>query len=48
MIQKCLKDKLGSVEVHTLIASRRPDPEIVTPLEDPERWPTYCNVTSGF
>ncbi|KAJ5720226.1 caspase [Penicillium malachiteum] len=47
MIQKCLEDKLGSVE-HTLIASKSPDPEIITPLEDPERWPTCYNVTSVF
>ncbi|CAI7589343.1 unnamed protein product [Penicillium glandicola] len=46
MIQKCLEDKLGSVEVHTLIASKSLDPEIITPLEDPEHWPTYYNVTS--
>jgi hypothetical protein len=48
MIQEYLKDKLGLVEVHTLIASKSPDLEIVTPLKDPECWPTYRNITTVF
>jgi hypothetical protein len=48
MIKKCLEDKLSSVDIRTLTASKNPNPEIVTPPEDPERWPTYRNVTSIF
>jgi hypothetical protein len=48
MIKGCLEDKLRSVEIRTLTASKNPDPVIVTPLEEPERWPTYRNMTSIF
>jgi hypothetical protein len=46
IIKECLKDNLSSVEIQTLTASTSPDPETVTPLEDPEHLPTYHNVTS--
>ncbi|CAI7605581.1 unnamed protein product [Penicillium glandicola] len=49
-IKQCLEDKLSSVHVRTLTASKSLDPRTlaVIPLETPENWPTYCNVTSAF
>ncbi|KAJ5335663.1 caspase [Penicillium brevicompactum] len=47
-IKECLEDKLSSVHVRTLTASKSSDPEIVTPREDPACWPTCRNVTSAF
>lgn len=47
-IKECLEEKLSSVHIRTLTASKSSDPEIVTPREDPEDWPTCRNVTSAF
>ncbi|KAJ5726429.1 caspase [Penicillium malachiteum] len=47
-IKQCLEDKLSSVHVRTLTASKSLDPRTVNPLETPENWPTYRNVTSAF
>lgn len=48
MIKECLEDKLGSVNIRTLTASNSPDPGIATPLEDPEHWLIYRNVSLIF
>ncbi|KAG8405054.1 hypothetical protein J3459_022262 [Metarhizium acridum] len=48
MIRKCLEDKLSSVDMQILTASKSPDPEMAMPLEDPECWPSIRNVTLAF
>ncbi|KAH6652851.1 putative caspase [Truncatella angustata] len=47
-IKECLESQLSFVDIQTFTASNSRDPDIATPLEDPDRWPTLRNVASGF
>jgi hypothetical protein len=48
MIKEYLYSKTTSVQVEMFTATAPSDPALLTPIEDPEVWPTYENVTASL